>query len=186
MLITLVMLVIILMVGLSMNTIALSDEKVARNERDRIVALQAAEAALADAEMDIENSPSPLTRSFLFSPHSGLGFTSNCARGDNNIFQGLCLISDDPRTSAWRTADIANQSANSASVKLGRFTGQAMAFGTGPLPGHLPRYVIELMPDYRPGQSADPMYMYRITAIGFGSDPSSQAVVQSFYRKMSR
>lgn len=184
--VTLMMLVLVLLTGLSMSTIALMDEKAARNERDRIVALQAAEAALADAELDIENSPSPASRSALFSPHSGIGFSIDCARGDTNIYQGLCLNSTDPRKSAWRTVDIANSSASSVSVRLGRFTGQTMPIGVGPLPAQIPRYVIELMPDSIAGQSADPVYMYRITAIGFGSDPSSQAVVQSFYRKISR
>jgi len=184
-LVTLVMLLIALLAGLSMANLAMMNEKTDRNERDRVVALQAAEAALADAELDIENSSSAASRSSLFSPHSAIGFEINCARGDSNVFQGLCLNTGDARRASWKTLDITSAGANSPSVRFGRFTGQSMPFGAGPFPARLPRYLIELMPDNVPGQSTRATYLYRVTAIGFGTDPHSQAVVQSFYRKSS-
>ena len=179
------MLLIALLAGLSMAQIAMMNEKTDRNERDRVIALQAAEAALADAELDIENSPSPASRSALFSPYSAIGFALHCGRGDGNIFQGLCQNSGDTSKASWRTADIANTNSDSPSVRFGRFTGQSLPAGAGPFPSRLPRYLIELMQDSVPGQSTRVAYLYRITAIGFGVDPHSQAVLQSFYRKTS-
>jgi type IV pilus assembly protein PilX len=181
--ITLVMLLIVLILATSSSNMALMGERAVRNERDRVIALHAAESALADAELDIENSTATTSRSAIFSPLSIEGFTDGCSTGDDNIYQGLCNNVGDIKTAPWLTVDIANTNANSSSVQFGHFTGQTMPHDGGPLPGQLPRYIIELMIDNTPGQSANANYMYRITAIGFGSDISTQAVVQSFYRK---
>ena len=56
-LVTLLMLVVVLLLGIAAAQIALQGEKSSRNDRDRQIAFQAAEAALLDAEMDIEQSP---------------------------------------------------------------------------------------------------------------------------------
>jgi type IV pilus assembly protein PilX len=164
---------------------ALMGEKAARNERDKVIALQAAEAALVDAELDIENATASTSRSAIFSPHSAQGFSDGCGTDDDNLYQGLCT-SPEGQSAAWLTAAIADASSHSPSVKFGRFTGQTMPHGGGSLPSELPRYIIELMPDNAAGQTANGAYMYRVTAIGFGSNRDTQAVVQSFYRKSSR
>ncbi|PRC95052.1 pilus assembly PilX family protein [Solimicrobium silvestre] len=177
--VSLVMLLVLLMLGISLANIALMGEKAARNDRDRQIAMQAAEAALTDAEMDIENS----SRSVIFSPDSSEGFTDLCGKGDSNIYQGLCTYNGDRKTAAWLTADIANTSGTAASVKYGRFTGKTMPSGAGPFPNKLPRYLIELMMDTAPGQEVKAAYIYRISAVGFGTNSSTQVVVQSFYRK---
>ena len=181
--VTLVMLLIVLLLGASSSNVALMGEKAARNERDRVVALQAAESALSDAELDIENSASPASRSAIFSPVSTEGFTDGCGNGDGNIYQGLCSNLGNAQKSPWLTTTIANAGANSVSVQYGRFTGQTLPHNGGPFPIQLPRYLIELMLDNTAGQSADAHYLYRITAIGFGSSLETQAVVQSYYRK---
>ena len=158
-------------------------ERAARNERDRVIALHAAEFALSDAELDIENSSAPESRSAIFSPRSTEGFSGSCGQGEGNIYQGLCSNINNYPIVPWLTTDIANSSTNSSSVRFGRFTGQTMPHNGGPLPAQLPRYIIELMMDNTPGQSADAHYMYRVTAIGFGSGIGTQVVVQSIYRK---
>ncbi|HEY1147855.1 MAG TPA: PilX N-terminal domain-containing pilus assembly protein, partial [Pseudoduganella sp.] len=58
-LVTLLMLVAVLLLGASASTMALLGEQAARAERDRLVAFQAAEDALMDAERDIESGRSP-------------------------------------------------------------------------------------------------------------------------------
>src|SRR5690349_9465560 len=138
----LVMLLIVMLLGTSLAGTALMDEKAARNERDKQIAMHAAEAALADAEKDIENGNSPASRSAIFSPRSAEGFSEGCTSGDRNIYQGLCTHQG--QDGAWMTADIANTGSNSPSVQFGRFTGQTMPTGNGPFPNELPRYIIEL------------------------------------------
>jgi type IV pilus assembly protein PilX len=58
-LVTLLMLVAVLLLGASASTMALLGEQAARAERDRLIAFQAAEDALMDAERDIESGRSP-------------------------------------------------------------------------------------------------------------------------------
>jgi len=179
--VSLLMLLVILLLSMSMANMALTDEKVARNERERQIALNAAESALLDAEMDIDNPTS--TRSTVFSSQSAIGFTEDCGIGATPIHQGLCLYRGNEQAAAWRSVDLADTSSNSASVSFGRFTGRNMPDGGPTLSIHKPRYIIELMPDNEAGQSESPSFIYRITAIGFGTTTKTQAVVQSVYRK---
>jgi type IV pilus assembly protein PilX len=181
--VSLAMLLVVLMLSTSLAGMALMGEKAARNERDKHIAMHAAEAALADAEKDIENSTAKASRSALFSPYSTEGFTEGCGKGDGNKYQGLCINHGSQHKAAWLDVALTNSDTNSASVQFGRFTGQTMPSGVGPFPAQLPRYIIELMLDTTPGLSASPLYFYRITAVGFGADSSTQIVLQSFYRK---
>jgi len=185
--VTLVMLVIVLMLSTSFAGMALMGEKAARNERDKQIAMHAAEAALADAEQDIENSTAATSRSAIFSSYSTEGFTDSCGYGDENRYQGLCSnYQSNQKTEqqdAWLTVDFSNTDTSSPSVQFGRFTGRTMPFGVGPFPSQLPRYIIELMLDHKAGKPTNAVYMYRITAVGFGTDSATQIVLQSFYRK---
>lgn len=186
-LIIMAMLMMMMLVCLAAVDMATLNETVMRNQREKLVALQAARAALADAELDIEGSPGKNSRSSLFSPRSTYGFMDGCGRGDNSLYQGMCQISRPQQKAVWQTVDIGNPSSQSPSVAYGRFTDRTMQVGDGPFPQRLPRYLIELMPDRRYiglfGQTGT--YFYRITAIGFGADPRTQSVVQSIYRKTS-
>ncbi|CAN5394812.1 N/A [soil metagenome] len=187
--VSLVMLVALVLLGISSAQIALQGEKASRNERDRQIAFQAAEAALMDAELDIEDSPDTLnSRSSMFSKESALGFPGEgepaCKTGASSKELGLCRRTLASATPAWQTVDFLDDSASAASVPFGHFTGQALATGKGSLPSRLSRYVIELLVYNVHGESADkPSYFYRITAIGFGTRDTTQVVLQSFYRK---
>jgi len=181
--VSLVMLLIVLMLSTSFAGMAVMGEKAARNERDKQIAMHAAEAALTDAEKDIENSTAASSRSVIFSPYSTEGFTDDCGKGDENRYQGLCANYESGKKDAWLAVDLANTDTGSPSVQFGRFTGRVMPSGAGPFPGRLPRYIIELMLDDTPGQPTHAVYIYRITAVGFGTDSSTQIVLQSFYRK---
>jgi Tfp pilus assembly protein PilX len=169
-------------IGVAAAHTALNAEKSARNERDRHIALQAAEAALLDAERDIEGIADPAsTRAALFAAGGALGFAEGCGRGPDNL--GLCTYS--PSAPAWQLADLAGGSG--ATTPYGKFTGEVLPTGGGALPGKAPRYVIELMPLARAGEDAGrpAANVYRITAIGFGVRPTTQVVLQSFYRKVA-
>ena len=188
-LITMLLLMIVLLLGVAAAQIALQGEKSSRNDRDHQIAFQAAEAALLDAEMDIQKSPDEArSRSHLFSINGTAAFPADddqiCARGDLNISAGLCRY-EEGASAAWRHVDFMDAGAHTASsVSYGRFTGQSFQSGAGLLPARLPRYIIELIPHRRAGASAEQAdYLYRITAVGFGVRETTQVALQTFYRK---
>jgi type IV pilus assembly protein PilX len=197
--VSLLMLVAVLMLGISAAQMALQGEKASRNDRDRQIAFQAAEAALKDAELDIQNSPDPkLSRSngFLESPANDpplrLDFTDGCGAGESNVSLGLCAPSAPGITPVWQTVDLLDDDAGSSrSVPYGKFTGQAMQTGKGFLPGRPSRYIIEILNFNQAGQLASAenpgggtQYFYRITAIGFGARDSTKVVLQSYFHKI--
>jgi Tfp pilus assembly protein PilX len=164
----------VMMIGVCAARTSLNAGKSARLERDRHVALQAAEAALADAESDIAGGADPASARAALLAAGGSGsvaFVAACGRASANL--GLCAPTAPPDPPAWQSVDLAGD----ASVPYGRFTGAAIPAGAGVLPARLPRYVIELVPFGAPGS------LYRITAIGFGTRDSTRVVLQSYYRK---
>lgn len=175
-------LIAVLIVAVSAATAALNAEKSARNERDRHIAFQAAEAALADAERDIRALDPASPRAAMFAPGSALGFVDGCGKraGDPNL--GLCTRVEAPGVPAWIDASLAD---GDTGAPYGTFTGASMPTGAGTLPARPPHYIIELMPFPRAGEDAsEPVAnFYRITAIGFGSRDATRVVLQSFYRK---
>lgn len=178
----LLMLVVVLLLGTSAVRMALQEERASRIDRDRQVAFEAAEAALRDAELDIETSP----RAHLFADGSSDGFTDGCGKGMGNNSLGLCLHAPAGRIPVWRSVDLANAGGQAQSVPYGHFTGHSLQTGEGLLPAALPRYIIELIPfgeqaKLAPGQNA--IYLYRFTAIGFGLRDATRIVLQTFYRK---
>lgn len=179
-------LIAVLIVAVSAATAALNAEKSARNERDRHIALQAAEAALVDAERDIRALDPASPRAVMFAPGSALGFVDGCGKGVDGPGLGLCSRIEAPGVPAWVGASLAgNDAGANGAVSYGTFTGAVMPTGAGTLPARPPRYIIELMPFSRAGEDAGQQVanFYRITAIGFGSRPATKVVLQSFYRK---
>lgn len=187
--VSLLMLIAVLLLGISAAQLALQGEKASRNDRDRQIAFQAAEAALMDAERDIENSADAArSRSQIFSKDSTMGFPGEgepgCRAGTGNKYLGLCKRAPDNAIPTWQTVDFMDDSAGASSVPFGTFTGEVFPVAKGSLPARLSRYVIELMIYNKDGESADQVsYFYRITAIGFGAHESTQVLLQTFYRK---
>lgn len=186
---SLILLIVISMLGISAAQIALEEEKASRNDRDRQIAFQAAEAALDDAELDIENSPdSAKSRSHIFSPNSSLGFPdddeASCRSGKGNIYLGLCHHTNEETKPVWLTANLMEESPAQNAVPYGTFTGRLFPVGKGSLPSKLPKYIIELLAYSQDGESADQVsYFYRVTAIGFGTRDTTKVVLQAYYRK---
>lgn len=174
---SLLMLLAVQMLGMSAAQTSLQGEKASRNDQDRQIALQAAEAALIDAERDMETSE----RRHLFSQNSVEGFTAQCSDAAVDIYLGLCRHAVSGGVPAWLAVDFETQS-----VPYGYFTNRVFPNGDGPLTAQLPRYLIELMSYKKDVESTAPeevTYFYRITAIGFGARTSTQVVLQTFYRK---
>jgi type IV pilus assembly protein PilX len=160
---------------------ALMGEKSARAERDRHIALQSAEDALMDAELDIEGTAAvPAERSALFGAADSFGPGSGAACGAA-LALGLCPRSAPGEPPPWQTVDLAN----GTGVPLGTFTGIEAETGAGFLPLRRPSYVVERLPYRPPGAEAgaDNGYLYRVTAIGFGSREGTQVVLQATYRR---
>jgi type IV pilus assembly protein PilX len=186
--VTMLMLVLVLLLGIAAAQIALQGEKTSRNDRDRQIAFQAAEAALLDAETDIEASPHPgKSRSRLFDRYAVTGFPADdntCTSGTENIYLGLCRPAPEGVTPIWQTVDFLDASAHAHSVPYGQFTGHVFPTAGGSLPMYAPRYIIELISDKSPGLRADrSAYLYRITAVGFGPNERTQVALQTIYRK---
>lgn len=179
--VSLVMLTAVLLLGVSLAQIAMLEEKAARSDRDRQVAMQAAEAALDDAALDIESS----VRSFLFADDTSEGFAVGCDSRQSELYLGLCRQETQGRAPVWQMVDFQGNGQN-RSVPYGHFTGRRMQTGEGVLPARLPRYIIELM-SYagaeRAAANSNSTRFYRITAVGFGMRESTQVALQVFYRK---
>ncbi|MEK8049625.1 PilX N-terminal domain-containing pilus assembly protein [Ideonella sp. DXS22W] len=179
-------LIIILLTMLVLSFLALGamnsavvQERMAGNARDRNVALQAAEAALRDAEADIEANADAAN-----------GFTEDCTGG-------LCIPPSDtasgPKSApVWQTIDWAAK---------GRAYGSRTGAPAVPGPGNealatQPRYIIERLPTLPPrsGDTAcvgggcgnaptDKARAYRITARASGVNASTVVMLQSVYVK---
>ena len=164
----------LLMMSLSGTRAALAGARSARYERDRQVALAAAEAALADAERDIEGAAGPGSpRTAIFTALDADAFSERCSGRAEKT--GLCRLATGAAAPAWQAADLAGE----AGVEYGRFSGRMLPTGSGSLPAAAPRYLVELLPAAPP--SSQPLF--RITARGVGADPATVVVLQSYYRR---
>jgi type IV pilus assembly protein PilX len=175
------MIVAAALLGMSGARIALQDERAGRNDRDRALAFQAAEAALLDAQLDMEQRPDT-PRGALFAiavPRFPVG----C--GKAGVLRGLC--DGQAADAVWQRIDFTDDTAATAhTASYGQFTGQAMQTGAGPLQQRLPRYLIESFVDRRAGAAADLAAsdrLYRVSAMGFGTQESTRVLLQAWYRR---
>jgi len=167
----LVLMLAVLMTGIASTRGALQGARAAAHERDRVLALQMADAALQDAERDIEGGAEPgSARANAIAGGSADAFLAGC--GGGRPYQGLCAYAADPDQLAELLADD-----DGPAILFGSFTGLSMPDGEGALPIEAPRYLIELMPAAPDGQ------LYRITARGAGSMAGTHAALQAYYRK---
>lgn len=150
----------------------LADARCARHDSERQLALSAAEAALNDAERDIDGAAGPsAARTAIFAAADASAFVVNCK--GTGAQRGLCQQVLGAAPPAWQRADLRNLH----SVAYGQFSGRSMAVGSPALPAQSPRYLIE----YLPVAGAAPRY--RITAIGFGTELNNLVVLQSYYER---
>lgn len=167
----LVMIFLVILSGLGITAIQTStfSSRIASNEMDRNLAFQAAEAALRDAENDIAY------RRFDLTPCSAaiVGCRAEPFEGllnfDTVCTNGLCdTIGAAAATQFWETAAI--WGATGASVAYGTRTGAAAL----PVVVRQPRYLIE---GFQVG--LDGGTVYRVTAVGFGANETSQIMLQT-------
>jgi type IV pilus assembly protein PilX len=207
--VSLMMLIVIIILGISASQMAINEERGSRNDRDRQIAFQAAEAALKDAESEIYGTTGSLctvpgqlnvgrmraTTSTCFNEHNVNGYALGCSAPPNN---GLCL--DNPATPTVPAyldsanvdfAKDARGAGNNHTVAYGTFTLKSYAtqqtsstYATQPLSAYPPRYIIEAVIKNTSvdGATDNGGYypnMFRVTAMGFGANPNSQVVLQT-------
>ena len=176
-------------------------ERLARNQLDSKVAYEAAEAALRDAEFDLELINGTLrTGAFcdrgqdraITSPQAYSKFSSTCLRGQCSASPSVTAANSNYATApsatnyeAWWPAskgglwndDISTKPTSAASANCDSFTG-GVPFGTFTGRNRIvgvsrqPEYLIEQM-------SKD---FVRITARGFGRNSNTEVVLQSYFR----
>jgi len=183
-----VMLVLLLVtvIGIAGARLALLSEMSARHDRDTQIAFEAAEAAVMDAEQDIDNEGTSGCVSLREWPDKTEAPPGTC--GTSGSERGLCKTVDSPTAKpTWASVNFLDNSSSAPTVQHGTFTCRAFASGSGIKPERPARYLIEWDIDKTPGLSAksdngDPPTLYRITAMGFGPRIDTRAVIQVEYR----
>jgi type IV pilus assembly protein PilX len=180
--VVLILLVIVSILGLSAAQVALMGERGTRNDRDRQIAWQAAEAALMDAEFDMRG-PGTASRKDIFRTGNSFEAITGCSNSGNS--KGLCQTSKTDKP-VWVAVDFTTK--NSPSAEFGDFTGRTFDAGSSGLkPARSPRYIIEALKDteaFNEATSQAPVkIVYRVTAMGFGPREDIQAVTQMVFRK---
>jgi type IV pilus assembly protein PilX len=185
--VVLVFLTILTMLALTAIQGATLGERMARNQSDRTLATQAAEAALRDAELDLRTlradgsvcvpgSAGCRTTEDYAPWENGYAFQSTCPSGlcDGAVTQALPVKVWEPGSALWSNA-----------VTYGTYTkplGQDAR--TFPAVAKQPQYLIEkfLMQDgAEVGTSA---FYFRITARGYGGSSDTVVTLQSIYRPL--
>ncbi len=171
---TLLFMVSALMLGVSVLSVNVMQERTIGNTKDRDLAFQAAEAALRDAEQDLKSNITGDT-----------AFTATC-------INGLCTP---PSQRAVPSSVAVHEAAgflwDTQSRRYGQYTGGARFPGLGSSPQ--PRYVIERLGELGTptGESfariglgpSDRVYGYRITAQAFGAREETVVILQSIHTK---
>ncbi|RPH41255.1 MAG: hypothetical protein EHM87_20150 [Burkholderiales bacterium] len=165
MIVSLVMLVTVTVIALFSAQGALLGERMAGNERDRIIALQSAEAALRDAE-------DALPVLVGATPDCETVFSANCANG-------LCTTGAAvPESPVWKGQE-------QRAIVYGAHTGkEALAFNGKTAPRQ-PRFLVEWMVrdvqvnGVRPVDGETRRGLFRVYAWGYGLRPGTQVLLES-------
>ena len=199
------MLALTILAALSVR-MASTGEKAARNQLDQQVARQAAEAALRDAERDLllptgAKKTDALcergdTRPLM---DGGVGFfNATCTAGQCSLSMAAYEAADyaaapasgvvsEPwwpaaRGGLWNNAFDAKPSREKGAINCATFAGGVPLgtyTGAPPIAGvsRQPEYLVEV---FQRGHST----YFRITSRGFGYDPATQVVLQSYFRPL--
>lgn len=185
--------------------LTLLSERQARNDRDRQIAYQAAEAALADAELDIMGPNSAANkRCAMNSKDVGL-FEDQCGNSTASQTRGLCSSNTPTPSTDYKplyatvnfdeTAD-----ADRRYALFGEFTGRSANFKdktAGGLSAKQPRYIIEAV-SYsgyvstkqsgaagpgKIGLSGTGEVGFLVTSLGYGVSENTRVMLQAFIYK---
>ncbi|MFA5242199.1 MAG: pilus assembly protein [Sulfuricella sp.] len=170
----LIFLVILTLLGVTAMQTSTMEERMSGNARDRNIALQAAEAALRDAERDI------LCREIdgtIASTQRTFGCISGKTGADATCTDGLCCIINAPGI-----ACVERPAGHPVYTDFSLSAAPSVAYGTYsaapalPSVSQQPRYLIE------PYRKQEVNY-YRITARGYGANANTQVTLQEVYKE---
>jgi type IV pilus assembly protein PilX len=161
--IVLIFMTVLSLLGITALQSSTLGANIARNEVDRNVAFQAAEAALKDAENDMRyrrfnGNVCTATDGCRAEAVSGTDFKIACTAG-------LC-DSKTATTPVWN--DSSKWSSSGASIPYGTYTGAQNI----PMVSQQPRYLVEY---FKLGESE----VVRITAVGWGLNSSTRTTLQT-------
>lgn len=208
--VTVILVLVLSIVALAVYQQASFDERNARAQADRQLATQAAEIALRDAEYDLQCqqfSTNAAGASIVVACNSGGTVMNNAANAGQNSCRSTCIPNSrlkvdrlllgfdavgtnglwagkaDTQTigsilgfsnpKPWENrANWQDAITNIQTVRLGRYT------GTQPIPivAQQPRYLIEGFTD------SERNVLFRITAKGWGRNPTTEVTLQQTYR----
>jgi type IV pilus assembly protein PilX len=167
-------------------------ERSARNDRDRQIAFQAAEAALADAELDImgPNSSANKRCSMKADTAGPLFSNSSCGNSTTSKDRGLCGGESATTDPFFRTVNFeATNDTDRRYVTLGEFTGRSTTFtisGGGGLSAQVPKYIIELVnhippvsANGKPAEATARTKAFLVTAVGYGTSANTKVMLQA-------
>jgi len=154
--VSLIMLLLLTMLGVTGMQVSGLEEKMAGNSKDQNLAFQAAEAALRDAENDILNS----------------GRVSGLTDMDNQCTDGLCYTGATIPHIETNVGYVGN------AVQYGTYTAAPNLMNIPAL--QQPRYLIVGMKLWPPG-AVNWKYMYKITAIAQGGQATTSSILQEVY-----
>ncbi len=188
-------------------------ERSARNDRDRQIAFQAAEAALSDAELDIMGpNADAQNRCNLIDANQTSLFTEGCGFNTTDKTRGLCSSNapteDTNYKPLYATVNFDVDPSNGSDrkyVNFGEFTGRAAYFKNtagGGMSSKNPRYIIERITGYQaltrtvgPGGQVSinvdpgdppkrpPPSAFLITALGYGVSENTRVMLQALIFK---
>lgn len=179
--IVLIFLVLVTLVGVTALTTTTLEERMAGNLKDQNLAFQAAESALRDAKLDIRGMVvTGGNVAKLRSPaiSGGTDFGTSSALGTCST-TGLCLPNSlTYDQAALNATQILTQSFKAApSVAYGTYTDAASLDNVA----LQPRYLIEAIKTCPPGNKC-PLWMYRISATGYGARVETRVTLQEVVR----
>ena len=173
----LIILLVITFIGISSISSSRLELKMANNDRNRNLALQAAEAALREGEQVADS-----TNAKALANDDCIG--GYCTSRGNEIAAGstaiFCTGAYVPER--WETG------CGGTSLEVWTTNGRSIAYAGTSLPDVVedPRYIIEFLTDVDcPGSPAGALdcELFRITALGYGGTETSPVMLQSIFRK---
>lgn len=191
----LIFLVALTILGVSALGVNSLEEKMFGYSRDRQLAFQAADAALRDGGRYLLDSGEI---------SGATGFVAGCAgsglyqvRTTGQPIWAALEFDTTCKDDAWAGKSSAVNAANGKSLKYGTLTGVGEFVlppiedgGTARSVASQPRFIIEVISIANQGTgsrkigfgAASPMFVYRVTAIGFGQRLNSRVMLQAVYR----
>ncbi|MCA0324884.1 MAG: hypothetical protein LCH89_04680 [Proteobacteria bacterium] len=201
----LLMLAIAMTAALFAARMTLLGDKASRNDRDRQIAFQAAELALADAELDLMDvdlakATGSSSRGCKFAnPAASFVADPGCSANSNR--RGLCGITPSslasPSVPMYKQIDWEETDDNArVYVKYGEFTGRSSQLVTGdgsstgqpPQPAKAPKYIIVQAPGKQQialgaGNTFQMQGAFKVYALGYGVNPNTKVLLEGDFYK---